>query len=76
MSSKLLFSILFFVGAGLVLATPASLAATKEEIIVTTRKKEENLQEVPIAIDVFTAVDIERQGISSLKELVSLSPSL
>jgi len=76
MSSKLLFSMLFFVGAGLVLTMPASFAAPKEEIVVTTRKKEENLQEVPIAIDVFSAVDIERQGITNLKRLVELSPSL
>ena len=76
MLSKLLFSIVFFVGAGLVLATPASFAAPIEEIVVTTRKKEENLQEVPIAIDVFSAAEIQRQGIVRLKKVVELSPSL
>ena len=31
-----------------------------DEVIVTTRKREENLQSVPIAVDAITAEDIER----------------
>lgn len=49
---------------------------TIEEIVVTTRKREENLQEVPISIGVFSADDILRVGIRDLRDLTKLSPSL
>ena len=47
-----------------------------EEIVVTTRKREENLQEVPISVGVFTAEDIARMGIRGLDDITKLSPSL
>ena len=47
-----------------------------EQIVVTTRKREENLQEVPISIGVFDAEQIERQGIRDLADITKLSPSL
>ncbi len=58
--------------------TPADRgwAAEREEIIVTARKTEENLQDVPIAIDVVSGDAIERQGINDVRKLVELSPSL
>ncbi|MBL8629454.1 MAG: TonB-dependent receptor [Rhodospirillaceae bacterium] len=40
-----------------------------EEIVVTTRKREENLQEVPIVIQAFTSEAIERKGIADLKDI-------
>ena len=60
----------------LIFSSQSALAQALEEVVVTVRKKEENLQKVPIAIDVFGATQIERQGLSSLKEVASLSPSL
>jgi outer membrane receptor protein involved in Fe transport len=47
-----------------------------EEIVVTTRKKEEKLQEVPIAVTAITEDVIARQGISDLNDVVKLSPSV
>jgi len=47
-----------------------------EEIVVTTRKREENLQDVPISIGVFNAEQIQRQGIRDLGDITKLSPSL
>ncbi len=47
-----------------------------DEIVVTTRKREENLQEVPIAINVLGAEQIAREGIRGLDEISKLSPSL
>ncbi len=47
-----------------------------EEIVVTTRKREENLQEVPISIGVFSAEQIMRVGIRDLGDITKLSPSL
>jgi outer membrane receptor protein involved in Fe transport len=46
------------------------------EIVVTTRKREENLQEVPVAVEALTAEQIERQGITSLAEVVQQSSSV
>lgn len=46
------------------------------EIIVTTRKREESLQEIPVAVEAITAADIERQGITSLSDVVQQSSSV
>ena len=47
-----------------------------EEVTVTTRKREENLQEVPLAVTAITADQIERQGISDLDDIASKDPSV
>jgi iron complex outermembrane recepter protein len=46
-----------------------------EEIIVTARKREEQLQEVPISISAFTQDDIDARSISSLKQLGDFTPN-
>ncbi len=73
-------------GAGtalvLVLATPAfaqpSANAEVEEntIIVTARRMEENLQDVPISISVFDQETLADHNISDALSLVNVSPSL
>ena len=40
-----------------------------EEIIVTTRHREENLQEIPIAVTAISADTIERMGITNMFQL-------
>jgi outer membrane receptor protein involved in Fe transport len=50
--------------------------AAIEELVVTTRKRAENLQEVPIAVQVVTADQIDRQGIRDLTDIAKLSPSV
>jgi len=47
-----------------------------EEIIVTARKRAESLQEVPIAITVFTEQTIERAGIQRPADFISLMPNV
>ncbi len=47
-----------------------------EEIVVTARKKAENLQDVPISISAFSADGIERRGISSLADVAAFTPGL
>ena len=47
-----------------------------EEIIVTVRKKGENLQDVPMAVTAFSAADIERKGIKSISDIASLTTSI
>jgi iron complex outermembrane receptor protein len=54
----------------------AGAAVPRDEVVVTARYEEENLQDVPIAIDVISGEDIDRQGINDIRKLANLSPSL
>ncbi len=47
-----------------------------EEIIVTSRKVEENLKEVPLAITVFDEASIAATGINNLTDLAEQTPGL
>lgn len=44
-----------------------------EEIVVTTRKRSENLQDVPIVVTAFTAENLERKGIGSLGDVLKFT---
>ncbi|HEY2685166.1 MAG TPA: TonB-dependent receptor plug domain-containing protein [Steroidobacteraceae bacterium] len=46
------------------------------EIIVTARKRAENLQDVPISIDVYTAKDLQNMAISQFEDYATLTPSI
>ncbi|CAH0495291.1 TonB-dependent receptor [Novosphingobium sp. CECT 9465] len=45
-------------------------------IVVTARRREERLQEVPVSIAVLTADQIERQGVRSVADIARLTPGL
>lgn len=47
-----------------------------EEIVVTARKREENLQSVPDAITAFTSKTIVNAGIEQFEDFAALTPSL
>jgi iron complex outermembrane receptor protein len=47
-----------------------------EEIIVTARKRSENLQDVPISVMAFGKEAIEKQGIKNLEDYARLVPAL
>lgn len=47
-----------------------------EEIIVTARRREESLQDVPIAVTAFSAADLERSGATDLTALQQNTPNL
>ncbi|MGE0667142.1 MAG: TonB-dependent receptor [Sphingomonadales bacterium] len=57
-------------------AETAPAMAAIEQIIVTTRKREENLEQVPVTATAFTASDLERYNTDSLTKLSTLTPSL
>src|SRR5580698_482814 len=57
-------------------AANASSDATLEEVVVTARKRTENLQDVPISIDVFTAKDLQNLGISQFEDYATKTPSI
>jgi len=62
-----------------VTAAPAVVAqedTALEEIIVTARKRTENLQDVPISVLAFGAGAIQKQGIKNLEDYARLIPSL
>jgi len=51
-------------------------AAQIEEVIVTTQKREQSLQDVPASVSAFTGNFIEKAQISDAKELVLLTPGV
>ncbi len=51
------------------------LAFAVDEITVTTRKTEENLQDVPIAITAIPEAVLQRSGVSGLEDVTKFSPS-
>ncbi len=68
------------VGAALAASFPATTLAQGtgaiEEVIVTAQKREERLQDVPIAISAITKAQIEQRGIDDVLDLRSLAPNL
>jgi len=47
-----------------------------EEIVVTARKREESLQEIPIAVSAFDAQTIENRGLQSIDDVSRFTPGL
>ncbi len=53
----------------------APSASAFEEIVVTARKREESLQDVPLAITAFTEKDIEARGMADLMDTGKFTPN-
>ena len=51
-------------------------AGALEEIVVTAQKREESLQETPIAITAFTSTQLRVQRVNNVMDLVNKVPSL
>src|SRR5258708_5932022 len=71
------------VAAALAAAAPPVRAAAPEvsggvlqEVVVTARKREENLQDVPLSIDVFTKRDLQNLGINGFEDYAEKVPSI
>jgi len=47
-----------------------------EEVIVTAQKRSESLQDVPVAVNAFTADTIQEAGINNTADLAIMTPSL
>jgi iron complex outermembrane receptor protein len=58
--------------SGVDLSTDTAL----EEVIVTARKRAENLQDVPISINVFTSKDLQNLAISQFEDYAAMTPSI
>jgi outer membrane receptor protein involved in Fe transport len=47
-----------------------------DEIVVTTRRRAESVQDVPIAVTPITAEQIQRKGVKDVRDIVRLTPSV
>lgn len=80
LSRSLIFSVLG-IAAGYLLATPSVVAQTGasgglEEIVVMSRRREENLQEVPDTIVALNADLIERANINMVRDITARIPNV
>ena len=57
-------------------ASAGAGTAALEEIVVSARKRDENLQEVPIAVDVLDRSAIEKLNINDISDVTKYSPSV
>lgn len=46
------------------------------DIVVTARKREENLQDVPLSITAISSETLQNQGVKNLRDIVNLTPGL
>jgi iron complex outermembrane receptor protein len=65
-----------FIAFAFAVAFPYEVFAQIDEVVVTTRRREESLQDVPISVSAITSEQIERQGISDLADVVKSQPSV
>ena len=63
-------------GLSVGLTAPETLGQVLEEVLVTARKREENLQEVAVAVSVVTAQTIEDAGLVRLTDISQLVPNM
>jgi iron complex outermembrane receptor protein len=52
-----------------VAAEPGALAGTIEQVTVTARRREESLQDVPVAITALTADQLQEQNVRTLEDM-------
>ena len=62
--------------AGAAEAEAAADSTTLEEVVVTARKRSEDLQNVPVSITAFTAESLERTGAVGFQDIMFRTPNL
>jgi iron complex outermembrane receptor protein len=65
-----------FVALPLILSTPPVMSAALEEVIVTAQKREQSLQDVPLAVSVVTSEQLVDNNINNIEDLTKIVPSL
>lgn len=73
---RLLLNLMLWLIASCSSGVYANEKAVLEEIIVTARKTEENLQEVPISVTAFNSADIEARGLADLEDIALNVPNV
>ncbi|SHH12340.1 iron complex outermembrane recepter protein [Hydrocarboniphaga daqingensis] len=56
--------------------TPTAAAETIEEVVVTAQRREEKLQDVPLAVTAFSPDQLQSRGIEDVTDLSALAPGL
>jgi len=67
------------IGTGIAMTTPAVLAQNSgmlEEVVVTARKREENMQNVALSVSAMSKTEIERSFAMDIQDLAGMSPNL
>ena len=54
----------------------ASAGPTLEEIVVTARKREESLQDIPVSVTAISSAEIANRQVNSLDDLAKFAPGL
>lgn len=69
-------AVISVLAAGVIVAPRPAVTqeAMLEEIIVTARKREESVQDIPIAVSAFTADDIRELGLLSVDDIALYTP--
>jgi len=55
---------------------PADGQTAIEEVVVTARRREEKIQEVPVAVSAFSGEALERRSVSDITDLAAIAPGL
>ncbi len=55
-------------------AVPVYAQSALEEVVVTARKREENLSDIPVAVSAVSADDIEKRGLVAIADLADTTP--
>ena len=50
--------------------------AMLEEVVVTARKREESLQETPVAVSAFTGQSLQELGLTNISDLTKVVPNV
>ncbi|HVO46027.1 MAG TPA: TonB-dependent receptor [Steroidobacteraceae bacterium] len=74
-------TVLILLGAALSAGAPAWAASgaddsALEEIVVTARKREENIQRVPDSVTAFTAAQIDDRRLAQINDFLALTPNV
>lgn len=73
---SLLTPALFAGPAGHAAEGSSGLGLMIEEVVVTARKREENLQDTPISISAYSGENLQARGITKLNDIQTLTPNL
>ncbi|MFN7303696.1 MAG: TonB-dependent receptor plug domain-containing protein, partial [Phenylobacterium sp.] len=60
--------------AATAISVSAQAQALIDELVVTAEKREQSLQDVPVAISAFTSQQRDRVGISTVQDLTNFTP--
>ena len=61
---------------GLLLCEVGTVAAQVAEVVVTARKRDENIQNIPVAVTAISGAEVERFNLTSVEDVANKTPQL